>query len=93
MAIQAKELGFRRLLLPAANAQEGAVVQGLEIYPVAHISQLVEHLSGRHPLAPVHPLPLALSPLRLFRIFPMSEGNPMRNELWKSQPAAAIMRC
>ena len=57
MAIQAKELGFRRLFLPAANAQEGAVVQGLEIYPVAHISQLVEHLSGRHPLAPVHPLP------------------------------------
>ena len=57
MAIQAKELGFRRLFLPAANAQEGAVVHGLEIYPVAHISQLVEHLSGRHPLAPVHPLP------------------------------------
>ena len=43
------------------------------------------------PLLRSIPFPLALSPLRLFRIFPMSEGNPMRNELWKSRPAAAIM--
>ena len=34
MAIHAKELGYRRLFVPAANAAEGAVVEGLEVYPV-----------------------------------------------------------
>ncbi len=62
MAIQAKESGFSRLFLPAANASEGAVVQGIEVYPVEHISQLVAHLSGGRAITPVRSISHAKNP-------------------------------
>lgn len=52
MAAKAKEAGFRRLFVPAANAREGAVIAGLEVYPVENVPQLVDHLTGRKPIAP-----------------------------------------
>ena len=33
MADKAKEAGFQRLYVPAENAGEGAVIQGLQVYP------------------------------------------------------------
>ena len=47
MAIAAKEQGIQRLFVPAHNANEGAVVKGIEVYPVSSIFELVDHLSGR----------------------------------------------
>ena len=55
MAIAAKERGFRRLFVPAANAPEGAVVEGLEVYPVGSLPQLLNHLMGREPIPPAEP--------------------------------------
>lgn len=55
MAIAAKEAGFRRLFAPAQNAAEGAVVQGLEVYPVRNLESLLAHLTGRAPLSPILP--------------------------------------
>lgn len=55
MAIAAKEAGFRRLFAPAQNAAEGAVVQGLEVYPVRNLESLLAHLTGRVPLSPILP--------------------------------------
>lgn len=52
MAAKAKEAGFRRLFVPAANAKEGAVIEGLTVYPVENVLQLVEHLTGKRPIAP-----------------------------------------
>lgn len=40
MAIAAKEAGFRRFFVPAANAPEGAVVEGLQVYPVSTVREL-----------------------------------------------------
>lgn len=60
MAIQAKENGFQKLFLPVANACEGAVVQGLEVYPVEHIGQLVKHLSGEEKILPAVPQPASV---------------------------------
>lgn len=50
MALGAKQLGFSTLFVPAGNAAEGAAVQGIDVYPVEHLIQLVEHLRGAHPL-------------------------------------------
>jgi magnesium chelatase family protein len=47
MAIKAKEEGFARFFIPAGNAAEGAVVEGIEIYPVSSIGELVGHLTGK----------------------------------------------
>lgn len=52
MAIAAREAGFRRFFVPAANAREGAVVEGLEVYAVSSIQELVQCLEGTAPLSP-----------------------------------------
>ena len=51
------------LIIPKANAREAGVVQGIDIYPAEHLSQVVEFLSGREPLAPLAPeAPALLAP-------------------------------
>lgn len=52
MAIKAKEAGFQKLFVPAANAIEGAVVQGLTVYPVNNLAELLNHLTGRAEIVP-----------------------------------------
>ena len=47
MAIAARKTGFQRLFVPAANAKEAAVVEGIEIYPVSSVRELVDFLRGR----------------------------------------------
>ncbi len=48
-----KECGFARLYIPKANEREASYSKGLEIYSVASLSQLVEHLTGQRPLQPI----------------------------------------
>ena len=50
MVISAKEHGFRRIFVPAQNAAEGSVVSGIDVFPVANIQALLNHLTGRVPL-------------------------------------------
>lgn len=52
MAIEAKNSGIKHLYVPAENAAEGAVVQGISVYPVSHITELVRALTGEAPIAP-----------------------------------------
>lgn len=52
-AIQARAAG-RRLVVPAANAAEAALVPGLEVRPAEHLLTVCAHLQGRTPL-PVQP--------------------------------------
>lgn len=52
MAIAAKENGFRKFYVPADNAAEGAVVDGLTVYPVKNLLQLLRHLTGREAIPP-----------------------------------------
>jgi magnesium chelatase family protein len=46
IAIMAKQMGLRGLYLPAENKVEAAVVEGIHVYPVDTLAQLVEALSG-----------------------------------------------
>lgn len=46
IAIKAKELGFKGLLLPAANAQEAAVVEGLDVYGMDNLRDVVRFMSS-----------------------------------------------
>ena len=52
MAIAARQQGLRKLFVPAANANEGAVVDGIEVYPVRDVYQLLDHLAGRRAIEP-----------------------------------------
>lgn len=52
MAIKAKEAGIKKLFVPYEDSAEGAVVDGIEVYPVRTVPELVEHLQGRKLITP-----------------------------------------
>lgn len=52
MAIAAREQGRRGVVVPAANAQEAAVVEGVEIIPVGLLSEAVGFYSGQLDIEP-----------------------------------------
>lgn len=54
MALKAKELGIKGLVVPAANAREAAVVDGVDIIPVASLTEAVGFFSGQLDI-PAHP--------------------------------------
>lgn len=45
MAIQAREEGFKRMILPAQNAEEAAIVRELEVYGVQSIGEVIDHFN------------------------------------------------
>ncbi len=49
-ALVAKELGFRGILVPVENAAEAAVVDGLQVIPVASLTEAVGFISGQLPI-------------------------------------------
>jgi magnesium chelatase family protein len=56
MALATREAGLG-LILPRENAREAAVVQGLELFPVESLAQVVEFLAGREEITPLTPEP------------------------------------
>ena len=46
MIIHAKESGLKRMFVPYFNASESCIVDGIDIYPVKNIKDLVSHLKG-----------------------------------------------
>ncbi len=53
MAIQARKEGFKEFLVPVANAREAAIVNQLNIIPVASLREAIDHLSGKEPITPL----------------------------------------
>lgn len=53
LALLARREGRRGVIVPAANAQEAAVVEGIEVLPVQTLREVVDFLNGKHPLHPV----------------------------------------
>jgi magnesium chelatase family protein len=52
MAVAAREQGLTTLYVPEGNAAEAALVQGLDVIPVASLASLVGHLHGYTPIPP-----------------------------------------
>ena len=65
MAARAQEAGYKRLFVPEDNAREGAVMQGLQVYPVKDVPQLVAHLRGDSLISAAQPAEPAESLLPL----------------------------
>lgn len=53
MALAAERAGVKSLFVPAENAREAAFAEGVTVYPVAHLSQLMNHLCGDEKIQPV----------------------------------------
>jgi magnesium chelatase family protein len=52
IALQAKAEGFKGLIVPSENAAEAAIVQGLEIYGVKNILEVISLLNGKSGISP-----------------------------------------
>ncbi len=52
MAMQAKKEGLVGLVLPAGNAQEAALVEGISVYPVKSLREAVSFLNGQISIPP-----------------------------------------
>ncbi len=53
MVIRAKKNGLKRVFVPKENALESSVVDGIEVYAVENVNQLVGYLRGEIALSPV----------------------------------------
>ena len=51
MAGMAKRAGYKRLFVPASDAPEAALVEGMSVYPVATLGTLIRHLNGSEQIA------------------------------------------
>ena len=52
MALAAARLGFRTLYVPAENAAEATLADGLTVYGVRSVAELIAHLRGDVPMTP-----------------------------------------
>lgn len=53
IAIQAKKEGFKGIILPKVNAKEAAVVDGLDVYGVENIKELIDFFNGENSMEKV----------------------------------------
>lgn len=54
IAIKARELGFKGLILPKENGREAAVVNNLDVYAVENIKEVIEFINDERELTPIH---------------------------------------
>lgn len=52
IALNAKKDGFKGIVLPKENAREAAMVEGLNVYPVEHLKEVVEFFKGESIIEP-----------------------------------------
>lgn len=52
MASMAKAAGYQRLFVPASDAPEAALVEGLAVYPIDSLASLLHHFNGGPAIAP-----------------------------------------
>lgn len=52
MVIKAKESGILHVFVPKDNIDEASVVEGIDVFPITHVKELLAHLCGESLLTP-----------------------------------------
>lgn len=52
IAMEAKRLGIKRMIIPMKNAEEVQVLEGIEILPVKSLKEVIEYLNGEREIQP-----------------------------------------
>ena len=60
IALMAKQNKIKNIFVPHANAVEASCVEGITVYPVATIAEVILHLNNESALTPQPPINLAL---------------------------------
>lgn len=69
MAISASEQGYTDIILPSDNAREVACIEGMRIFPVHSLAEVIDHLDGTAIIAPQHQI--SYEEIKLSRSFGM----------------------
>ncbi len=48
-----RDQGFTKANVPAVDAPESALVEGVEVYPVPDLAALIEHFRGENRISPI----------------------------------------
>ena len=48
-----RDQGFTKANVPAVDAPESALVEGVEVYPVPNLAALIEHFRGENRISPI----------------------------------------
>ena len=54
IALEARNHGRTRVIVPEANAREAAIVDGIDVFPVRHLREAWEFLTGVTRIPPMH---------------------------------------
>ena len=52
MVMMAKKYGIRKCIIPMQNLQEGSVIEGVEVYPVSSLKEVIMHVRGNEKISP-----------------------------------------
>lgn len=55
LAVGARKLKVKHLFVPKDSAYEGSVVEGINVYPVRSLTEIIEHLNGVSNITPIKP--------------------------------------
>lgn len=53
LALLAKEEGIKKIYVPRMSANEASVIEGVEVYPVDNLKNLIKHLNGERKIEPL----------------------------------------
>lgn len=53
MALTARQLGFTGIFVPSSSSREASLVDGIQVFPVDNLAQLISHLSDREAISPL----------------------------------------
>jgi magnesium chelatase family protein len=93
VALRARSEGARALLVPQANAAEAALVDGLQVWGVAHLTEAVRQLREPATATPALRPHAVGSQERRDPTWPMSTASPTAGGPWRSPPLEAITCC
>ncbi len=51
----AKQKGYKKIFLPEVNAQEASLIEGIAVYSIYNLSELIQHFTGQKKLKPIQP--------------------------------------
>lgn len=53
IALAARKEGFKGVIVPSLNAEEAALVDGIDVYPANTLMEVIDHLNDKNKIAPL----------------------------------------
>ena len=92
MILYAREHGWREIYIPQGNAAEGELVDGIDVYTPASLSELVSHLKKQERLTPLPKIQFGTETAAAAMLtLPKCAASRLLSAHWKLPRQAGIM--